>query len=155
MGILQIQQRAAQPSCGLHSVFRFLAGRKPTEDRLRRRAKAPSTAVPVEPVCDPVEGLQPVLIHSHGKQRLSHIQYIVQRRDTLVLRPHGIDSYEIADVRCFAGSFGERSAFGVGILQGSTKLRTTATIQFVADGLGDELAAVILSPVNVSDEVVG
>jgi hypothetical protein len=28
-------------------------------------------------------------------------------------------------------------------------------IEFVADGLRDELAAVLLSPVNVSDEVVG
>jgi hypothetical protein len=43
----------------------------------------------------------------------------------------------------------------VGILQGSTQLFTTATIKLVADGLGDEFAAVLFSPVNVSDEVVG
>jgi hypothetical protein len=50
---------------------------------------------------------------------------------------------------------GELSTFEVGILKRSTELCTTATIEFVPDGLRDELAAVFLSPVNVSDKVVG
>jgi hypothetical protein len=35
------------------------------------------------------------------------------------------------------------------------KLRAAATIQFAANGLRDELAAVLLPPVNVSDQIIG
>jgi hypothetical protein len=50
---------------------------------------------------------------------------------------------------------GEFGAFGVGIPQRPMKLRAAATIKFVADRLRDELAAVLLPPVNVSDEIIG
>src|SRR5260370_29637737 len=50
----------------------------------------------------------------------------------------------------FKAMLSELRAFGVGILQRPTELRPTATIEFVANGLRDELAEVLLLPVNVS-----
>jgi hypothetical protein len=50
---------------------------------------------------------------------------------------------------------GKFSAFGVGILEGSTKLRAAATIKLVANGLCNELASVLLPSVNVPDEIIG
>jgi hypothetical protein len=47
---------------------------------------------------------------------------------------------------------GELSAFGAGVPQRSTKLLTTAMIEFAPDSIRNELAAVLLSPVDVSDE---
>jgi hypothetical protein len=55
----------------------------------------------------------------------------------------------------FESLLGEFAAIGVGVLQRSMKLGTTATIEFVADGFSDEFAAVLLPPVNVPDEVIG
>jgi hypothetical protein len=43
----------------------------------------------------------------------------------------------------------------VGIVQRPAKLVATTAIQFVAHGLGDEFAAVLLPPVDVSHEVTG
>ncbi|SPE37292.1 exported hypothetical protein [Candidatus Sulfopaludibacter sp. SbA3] len=49
----------------------------------------------------------------------------------------------------------EFGALRVGILQRSTKLRTAATIQFAADSLHDELAAVLFPTIDVSNELIG
>jgi hypothetical protein len=50
---------------------------------------------------------------------------------------------------------GKVIGFGVGVLERSAKFRTPATIKFVADSLDDELAPVLLPPVNVSEEIIG
>jgi hypothetical protein len=40
-------------------------------------------------------------------------------------------------------------------VQRPPKLRAAPAVEFTADGLGDELTAVLLSPVDVSEEVFG
>jgi hypothetical protein len=49
---------------------------------------------------------------------------------------------------------GEHSAFGVRILQRSPKVLATPVIEFIADGLRDELTAVLLSPIDVPYKVI-
>src|ERR1035438_1361855 len=56
---------------------------------------------------------------------------------------------------CLQSFIGELYAFRVRVVQGSTQLLAAAAVEFVPDGIGDELAAVFFAPVNVSDEVVG
>src|ERR1022692_4170254 len=56
---------------------------------------------------------------------------------------------------CLKSFIGELHAFRVRVVEGSAKLLAAPAIQLVPDGLGDELAAVLLTTVDVSDEVVG
>src|ERR1035437_9733633 len=50
---------------------------------------------------------------------------------------------------CLQSLIGEFSALRVGVLERAAKILATAAIQLMADGIRDELAAVLPPPVNV------